>query len=522
MAKLVVKKSDMVEKLLRFQGKPLLFKNYPLSRQVIDTKSRAVLLKGGRQISKSVTLASNILAEIMAYSYNSFLYIAPTLPQVKVFSHDKISARVQESPVFKEIYIDKNSIDNVYEKVYTNQSKIYFRAITQLESIRGIAVKKNMFDEVQDIPTDSLPVIMETMSGQEEASEVWYAGTPKSIGNTIETLWQKSKKISPIFICDSGHHTVPSLEHIEPKGLTCPKCKSIIDVRQAYFKSMGKQDAEISGFWIPQIALPLHTENPEKWGDLYRKKLNYPKEKFLNEIMGISAGEGIYLISENDLKMCCVDFRDGSSFDPWPGFINPNSHGISEMWCGIDWGITAVKSYTVLTIGGFDSHTNRFRVVYAKKFLDPDPVRTNIEIAQIIQKFGVQVICADWGAGHYANRDLEERTGIPVTRVFYAGDRLKMYWDDLAGYYKASRTKTLVDTFTQIKKGKFHFYKWEVFKDLAPHFLAEFHEETIDNRGNVVIQFNHPDSEPDDALHSLNFMFSVFKATRDPYGQIFP
>jgi hypothetical protein len=508
--------------MLFFEGKPISFKNYHLAQQILDTKANIKMIKAGRQVSKSMTLMEDMMADIITTPFKKLLYVAPQVDHVRAFSLERIGDRVEESPIFRKHYINKDSIKNMGHRTFANNSGIYFRAQTQIKIIRGLSVHKICYDEIQDLLSETIIIADETMSGR-ETFEKWYTGTPLTVQNYIETLWNMSSKIVPILICEFGHHQVPYLGNISPDHIRCRvgKCNAKIDVRKAYLKRMGKKDADICGFWVPQIALPLHTENEEKWKVLVHKHKNLPPEKFLNEVMGISAGQGVFLVSEKDLRKCCKDFRDGSEFDMWQHYHPPHTHGIREMWCGIDWAVTNRVSFTVICVGGFDEETNRFRVVHATKCQDPDPLRTLDQICEIITKFGVSQIGADWGAGYMQNRMLEARLNMPVMRMMYAQDRVPMAYDKAGGLYKASRTLTLLNSFNQMRAQRIHFFKWKEFEEFAEHILAEFFEGDEDNLGNAKLKFDHPPEKPDDFLHAFSVMFNLFQFHRDPYRTMF-
>lgn len=517
--KIKLTKSEIIEKRLRFQGKPISFKNYPLSKLIIDAVWPIKMLIGGRQISKSFTLMGDDCSDIMGYSYKTLMYVAPTVAQAKVYSNDKINDRIRESPDFKKWYVDKDCINNVFFKTFRNQSKMYFKASSQTDSIRGMSINKIKYDEIQNMQNEDIMVIDETMSAMEKP-EKWYAGTPLTIQNIIHSHWESSQKITPILICPAGHHQPPYLYNIKKDGVRCCKCNEKIDVRTAYFKRMGPKDAKIMAFWIPQIVLPLHAENPEKWADLYEKFCTYPKEKFLNEVMGQSAGQGIYLATEPDIIKCCK-MNNGDSYPMWEEYHQlrgyASGHGIGEMWASIDWGVTNRVSFTVLIVGGWDVEENRFRVVFAKKYLEPDPIKVNDDLCYNISKYNVKKIVADWGAGHVANRLIEIGLNMPVMRVQYAGEKIPVHWDETAGMYRASRSLTLVNTFTQIKEHRFLFYDWEQFKEFAPHILAEYFEVRNDVAGNNLLKFDHPVDKPDDFLQALNILYNIWAFERAPY-----
>lgn len=516
------RRSEIAETKLCFEGNPMSFERYKFSRKIIDTKAKGIVFKCGRQTAKSFTLGTATLTSLVSTPYRKYLYVAPTLTQTRVFSSDKIESRIRESPDFKKLFVDKECTRNVFEKSFTNEARIYFRAATQLDTIRGISVHVNLFDEIQDIPLDNLGVIEETMSGRED-NNIWYAGTPKTIHNGIETLWQRSSQVVPILVCPAGHHNIPGVELIHRTGLLCQTCKEKIDVENSYLKRMGKEDTELTGFWIPQIVLPLHVNNPDKWAKLVFKKENLPADQFLNEVMGLSAGEGMYLLQEKHLATACSNPEPFEMWEQWQErYSNGRISGIQEFWAGIDWGHTARRSYSVIMIGGYDTATRRFVVVYAKKFLSANPLAVVDECAKLIEDFNVTQVIPDYGGGWGVNELLASKVGCPVIPCMYAGERIRWQYDVKGQMYKASRSRSLIDSFKQIRTGRISFFQWSQFRELAKMFLAEYQETSEDNRLNVVTKFDHSDDDPDDALHAFNLLYNAWKFKYDPAGLYFP
>lgn len=516
----ILKRSEIVERTLKFEGQYISFKDYPLQRQIIDTAAEEKMIISGRQVAKSMLVMEEIFVDVMTRPYWKQLYVAPIVEQVKTFSQERIGDRIEESDAFKKFYTDSTCLNNVFTKTFKKGRRIYFRAQTQLKMSRGLSVNKIYYDEVQDILSDTILIMDETQSGRLNNAK-WYTGTPLTMQNYIEDLWSKSQKMTPMMICPAGHHQPPYLYNIAEDGVRCYKCKEKIDIRQTYFKRMGDKDSPLCAFWIPQIVLPLHAENKSKWDKLYRKFKTYPPDKFKNEIMGISSGQGAMLVTEQEIKNCCIDFRTGEEFEMWEERLAPHLHGVRELWCGIDWAVTNRVSYTILTIGGFDYETGRFRIVFGKKFTESDPLKVVDEIVWWIARFGVENICADWGAGHWPNRMLETKLSQPVYRVMYTGERIPIEFDSKAGFYKASRTLTLLNTFNQFKEGRIHVYEWTKFKEMADMILAEYFEATEDSRGNNGLRFDHNPENPDDYLHAASLMINVFMHLRDKDRQIF-
>ena len=79
-------------------------------------------------------------------------------------------------------------------------------AYQDAERTRGISADKNVIDEVQDMDISFLPVIHETISASQEWGLIQYAGTPKTMDNTIQVLWQDSSMAEWMVKCPHCSH----------------------------------------------------------------------------------------------------------------------------------------------------------------------------------------------------------------------------------------------------------------------------------------------------------------------------
>lgn len=512
-------KSDIVEQIVKLRGEPVSFLDYPISREILNCDAQAILMIAGRQVAKSFTNGVDILGDIMTNSWVDQLYVAPTVQQTKAFSTTKISTRIRESPFISKWFINKNCTQNVFEKSFATECRIHFRAATQLEAIRGLEARKTRLDEIQDFTWDEIIIIEAVLDGQKDFWK-YYSGTAKTLNNPIEILRRKSNQIVPVLVCpECGYHNIPYLDNIKPQGLFCKSCKGgRLSVRYPYFKlqSIANKGAPIVSFWIPQVALPLHVENDNKWADLYRKFAEYPQDKFLNECMGISAGTSFALITEEHLGDCCSPKYSGFTFrmsqerEPWHNF---------RLFAGVDWAITQKTSFTVISIGGFNPATQRLTFAHISKILNPDPEAQKQGVIDLCRKYKVAGLACDWGSGYDRNIEIRNRLltdNIPVYQMMYTNQKMDIIWDQQADCYKLNRTKTLSSCFQAIRNGAWHFPEWIDFQYFAPHYLAEYIEEGIDRNGNTTILYDHDPATPDDALHSGNYLRIITKLFHDP------
>lgn len=179
--------------LLQLKGKPYFLKDhFPFEPFFRTRMAKQTLLKTGRQVSKSTSLASQGVLFSNCIPYFSTLYVTPLFEMIRRFSQNYVRPFIETSPVMK-LFSGSKTINSVLQRSFKNRSQMIFSfAFLDAERTRGISADKNVIDEVQDMDISFLPIIHETMSGSQDWGLIQYAGTPKTLDNTIEKLWTDS------------------------------------------------------------------------------------------------------------------------------------------------------------------------------------------------------------------------------------------------------------------------------------------------------------------------------------------
>ena len=166
--------------LLEIRGKPYhLHDHFPFAPFFRTRMPRRTLLKTGRQVSKSTSLAAQGVLFSNCIPYFSTLYITPLFEMVRRFSQNYVRPFIETSPVV-DLFLGPNTINSVLQRSFRNRSQMLFSfASSDAERTRGISADKNVVDEVQDMDISFLPVIHETISASKEWGLIQYAGTPK-------------------------------------------------------------------------------------------------------------------------------------------------------------------------------------------------------------------------------------------------------------------------------------------------------------------------------------------------------
>lgn len=500
---LTTTKSRIAEETFVLRSKPFSLKFYPMYYTIYDLNVPNIVIMSGRQVGKSTTESCFQLAESIGIHDYPSLYTAPKIEQMRLYSTQRVADVLRGSPLVKRYFTNPQSRKNVTERSLANGSVMMFRAMSQLESIRGLTAYRWFLDEIQDYVSDDIPVVEEVMSSAPPGMKrMMYTGTAKTSQNILEMTWRKSTMAEWIIKCEEcGSHNIPSVENIGPSGFSCKKCKGRCDVTNGYWLSLrGDFDTDIHGFHVPQIILPMH-QHPEKWKDILKKHSEYSPIRFMNEVMGISAGSGVTWITYDHVRKCCMP-----EFEQFNNLYNPTESYLA-VFGTTDWGATARKSFTINAIWGL-TRNGRIKLLNVKRYHENDPLKQIADICRRANDFGVEFFFNDWGCGWGANDLLMRESKRPVFQNMYVGEqRALIDWDPNGRLWKTNRTSAMTETFVKIREEVFHFFQW---KDSERHFgfnkfaddILGIYEEKMDDRfANDKIKFDHPEGSPDDFMH---------------------
>lgn len=540
--------------LLSLKGKPYTLDRYFPFEPFFRTRlSKIILLKSARQVSKSTSLAAQGLIFSNCIPYMSTLYITPLFEMVRRFSQNYVRRFIEESP-FKSMFSGSKTTNNVLQRSFKNRSQMIFSfAYLDAERTRGVSADKNSIDEIQELNIDFLPIIHETMSGSEDWGLIQYAGTPKSLDNTIEQLWQDSSMAEWCIKCHHGgcgHWNVPAYSHDLLKmigkvrsdisedrpGVVCAKCQKPIDpkrqgrwvhAKKPYLDEAGIQRFprwDFAGYHIPQIIMPMHYGNPKKWATLVGKmrgRGNTPFNVFMNEVCGESYDTGSKLVTVTDLKAAaCL---------PWQNRADDASKHIGNYVyrvVSVDWGgnFTGHKpgqlklSFTVITVLGI-TPDGKVDVLWGVRVLNS--LEYEYEAALIvsaIRKFKCSHFVHDYG-GTGAERELLVRqAGFPLNNIIlmkYHGAASQNIIVLRPGtdvhprpWYSVDRSRSLFTTTHCIRVGLIRFFQYDYKGTEDPGLLHDFlalQEEISDSRiGTPIHCIVRNPKMHDDFAHAVN------------------
>lgn len=505
-----MKKSELVESVFYLKGKPFSFEKREMMRDLFDMDYPSTVLMMGRQVGKSTTVAYDILSDCMIKPWFNTLYVAPRQDQVSVFSGEKLAPAIRYSPVFKQLMVEPNRAQNVFDKDFANNSKIYLRAsFLSADAIRGITADKTVIDESQDIIYKNVGIIEQCLSGSDYQFKL-YSGTPKTNNNTLALLFNKSTKNEYLIKCPCcGDYNIIGIENIGPEFLQCKKCKKRLGPPFDGTWVATNPTAKTVGFRLPQVLSPTVI-----WDNVLAAKEDYPLYQFMNEVLATPYDSGHNPVTETDLMAACDPEKKNA--------LLPAGHRESgTLVLGVDWGHGDLSlaskrrnlptGYTVATLGLLKAN-GTFDIKWMKKYKgeESDPMFQIQEIAYLAKMQKVAMVGADHGDGFFHNIELRNRlNNINLIEYSASGNvKEKIKWDPEVDSNRITfhRTRCMSEMFHLIKKKKIIFFNWDDFFQFASDFLTIFVDQTSSSTRHSMF-YNHV--TPDDSFHSMMIAYQT-------------
>ena len=535
-----VRRSEFTSNVLRLEGHPFSYDGYELFRPIYDVDAYELLLMTGRQTGKSTTLANFILAECAIVPFFKILFSSPTRGQTQKFSTTRVGKTMAHSPEYRGLYVHPELSQSVFQKIMRNGSELHFSyASDDPDRARGISADRLLSDETQDVHYDSvIPVLRECLSAS-KYGYIIYAGTPKTMENSMEFLWKRSTQYEWGLRCPgcSKINFIIDEKSIGLKGPICKKCGHALDVEPNYDPQFKKRngfwvprqpDKERQGYHIPQPVLPLHARNEHKWSQLVSKMpggdAGYSLSRFKNEVLGVSDALGKRMITREDLNNLCGDYE----FDI-VGRGQDWRKDIVHVSAGIDWGGGStvrkgtksdmeVVSRSSLWIWGMLTG-GRLKNLFYKVFPSDHPVHDIQEIVHYLNLYGVQLTMGDAGEGHVANNAVQEMLGPgKLYQAQYGFHKKPLIWNG-HDRYLLDRTSVIDAFFLQrVLKKRVLFGRPSLMTTAFDDYLSEYEEMTMDGMGRRV--WRHAPSEPDDCLHASIFGWLAMMQLAGDYSDI--
>jgi hypothetical protein len=487
------------------RGRPISFAGRDYLRAIYNSSRRRVVMRCSRQVEKTTFLCNTVVHAATTIPGIHIIVAFPRQEQASVFAKSRLLPMIHDSPVIGRVLVGaKPRKLQVTNMRFANGSELYIRAAYHsADAARGIDGDLLLIDEFQDIANGDLPILEEALSHSQHR-RVFLTGTPKSVDNHLEDVFNRSTANEWRVPCDCGESLLLDERCLGSQGPSCPNCAAAIDPRHGRWVARHPDSNWGDGFTLNHLVTPWLN-----YPELLERQQSYNPALFRNECLGLPTFLGDHIVTAAEVQACCTQRPMAKGIGDLPRDARGN------LVAGIDWG-GGTNSGTVLVIG-LMTDNDHFHVVHlfrCRPQEDPDIVAE--EVARRCERFQTPWIAADGaGNGNVYNNLLLNR--LPEAAALYA-----MYYatsDQQSRQYKGrlwnwtiGRSASIGMVFTRIKKQRIHFPRLE---EVAP-FLEEIWCETAEfDDQQRSIKYTHAETQPDDTLHAVNYASTLARLALD-------
>jgi hypothetical protein len=482
--------------LLNLEGTPYsLIDHFPFEALFQTHMPRNIVMKTGRQVSKSTSIAAHGVILAAAIPRFTTLYVTPLYEQIRRFSSNYVRPFIEESPI-KSMLVGTKTEHSVLQRSFKNRSIMHFSyAGLTADRTRGIKSDRCAFDEIQDMDPEHIDIIKESMSHSGYGISQ-FTGTPKTMDNTLQKLWENSSQAEWVTRCPRcNFDNVPALDwHLDKMigkwhpdisenrpGVLCYRCGRPMSPRLGRWRHRYPDRKMVfAGFHVPQIIMPIHYANPEKWSVMISKRETLAPATFYNEVLGESCDISTKLVTQTELQIA--------------GCLHENDESIAITKIGqyvqrvlaVDWGGGGKDgvSYTVMVVLGF-TMDGKIDVIFAKKSLVPhNHVAEARECLRLFQKFHCAVLAHDYTGAGTLRETMLVQTGMtierlmPIQYVRAAAHNILTFIPATdqhpRAHFRVDKARSLQLTCYSIKLGILKFFKYDYISPENPGLLHDF------------------------------------------------
>lgn len=532
--------------IFSLQGKPFSINEHfhfePAFRTVM---SKYMTFKTGRQVGKSMSVASASVIRAATIPYFNQLYITPLFETTRRFSTTYVSPLIEESPI-RGLLIDTKCNRSVLQRSFKNRSIMFFSyALVNADRTRGLNCSAVNVDEVQDVDPGLIPIIQQVTAGSPDYDMMLYTGTPKTLDTALQKVaWEKSSQAEWHTKCTScnfeniaakDYHldkmTGPQFVRREISrsmpGIVCAKCQRPIFPHNGRWIHHKHENLELHpGYHVPQQILPLHYAKGSKWRALLNKRELAP-HTYYNEVCGESYDVGAKLITQTDLINASDSDRPNSLEYAAKTYDRYVARLITVDWGG---GGETGESRTVIAAMGMKPD-GLIEVVWAVRLLEANDYPAEVRlIFRAMRAFHATHVVHDYGGAGDIREHLMVSAGLPLQQIVpvaYVGTlgagimRHVPEQPSLSkrAYYQLFKARAFTLTCQLIRFGRLRFFKYDYVDAERPGLINNFMalvEHTIENAAgrNVYTIRKVATTDPDDFANAVNIgacsLFEMF------------
>jgi hypothetical protein len=485
----------------------------------------------GLVVHNSTNQSGSGILRSITYSPFRTLYITPLFEQIRKFSANYVRPMVEDSPM-RNFIMEEGRSGSIVERRFANGSLMTFGyALLSCDRLRGIPADALGIDEIQDFNWDFRDIIARSMDASKMAVQI-LTGTPKTLDNGITSRgWDHSSQGRWAIKCGCGKENICAVDYDllnmigpprddisrERPGVICARCGGSISPRDGYYlHRFPDRIKTFVGRHVPQIIMPMHCEDPRKWGRIVAQSKALNQQTFYNEILGEPFDSAMKLVTETDLRAAA---RLG--FPPDSSKLESLRDRYIYRVVAIDWGGYGEKhtSFTVYACLGI-TPSGRIEVVYGYRSLHQGDPETEAQIGLDLAKlFKAHRIVHDAGGNvGYLREAMFVQARFPANRIVPIIYRppgmgnILVKKDPTAAtgrqYYTLDKTRSLALVCQQIRSGGIQFFNYDYVDADNPGLLHDFLallENRIERPGSLDVYLIVRDPlKPDDFAQAVN------------------
>jgi len=467
----------------RLKGEPFTFdrREYllPIYR---DTHPNVYVVKG-RQVEFTEFAINWLLFHLSKNPFTTGFYATDTLEKVSSFSMVRLKEQaIGHSPILRQMFVDDGS---VHHMGLPNGSHLYmFSGFKEFKMSRQFTIDWAVIDEAQNQELRAINVIDEAQSHSKFKRKL-VLGTGSLEGDAWHKLWLTGDQ-----------------KEWDPQA-------------KAWVAKHPENIKVASSYHLPQWVVPWISAE-----EIERKRREYLPRLFTTEVEGWFFKGAEKPLSEAAIRAL---FDNNLHFVP---AVSVNK-GQGPVFMGIDWG-GGTKAYTIFWVWqAVATDIPRFRVLYLSKVAEKDTEKQADMAIQLIDSYDPDQVVMDAGGGTRQVQKLADRYGLRTLMNFYTerpGQPLEIDYDHNA--IKTDRTwgiESIIDLITRPAVDGHN-------RILIPHVEADKVDWIIDHftaieaqnvqlpSGKTYVRYDHPQEQPDDALHGCNYAKIAFEVWKQGVG----
>jgi len=262
------------------------------------------------------------------------LYVLPSNDDASQFSAGRFDPALEASEYLQKMFSD---VKNVGHK-RAAQANLYVRGSRSRSKLKSIPTAVVVFDEVEEMTQENIPLARERSSGQAQKREL-FISTPTFEGIGINAFYQDSTQEEYFFKCPCCSRLTYLIfpeclvitaekstdQAINNSHYICKECKNVLphETKSEWLKARAfggtgtyvpqHSDRDIRGFTTSQLYSMANAGNPANMAIAYLKSLTDPsaEQEFFNSKLGKTHVVDGAQITDGHIQACIGQYRKG-------------------------------------------------------------------------------------------------------------------------------------------------------------------------------------------------------------------